>query len=135
MEVDHRTTTPYHLQANGFVESLNHTLADMLSMYVNSKHTNWDEILPYITFAYNTSRQESTEKTPFYLREEVGKRLIEVQERQKQRYDARHRPAEEFQQGEEELVYKPFRKVGRAEKLLHRWLGPYTVVRRTSSLN
>ena len=39
----------------------------MLSMYVNSKHTNWDEILPHITFAYNTSRQESTGKTPFYL--------------------------------------------------------------------
>ena len=38
-------------------------------------------------------------------RTEVGKRLIEVQERQKQRYDARHRPAEEFQQGEEVLVY------------------------------
>jgi hypothetical protein len=68
-------------------------------------------------------------------RAEVGKRLIEVQERQKQRYEAQHRPAKEFQQGEEVLVYKPFRKVGRAEKLLNRWLGPYTVVRRTSSLN
>ena len=139
-------------------------------MYVNSKHTNWDEILPYITFAYNTSRQESTGKPPFYLiygrearlpmditmgvsasgdytgpgawaqnlevaRAEVGKRLKEVQERQKQRYDVSHRPAEEFQPGEEVLVYKPFRKVGRAEKLLYRWLGPYSVVRRTSSLN
>ncbi len=52
-------------------------------------------------------------------RAEVGKRLIEVQERQKQCYDARHRPVEEFQQGEEVLVYKPFRKVGRAEKLLN----------------
>ncbi len=102
MEVDHRTTTPYHPQANGFVERLNHTLADMLSMYVNSKHTNWDEILPYITFAYNTSRQESTEKTPFYLREEVGKRLIEVQERQKQRYDAHQKKpsAESAREGE-----------------------------------
>ena len=67
-------------------------------------------------------------------RAEVGKRLREVQERQKQRYDASHRPAEEFQPGEV-LVYKPFRKVGRAEKLLHRLLGPYSVVRRTSSLN
>ena len=32
MEVDHRTTTPYHPQANGLVERLNHTLDDMLSM-------------------------------------------------------------------------------------------------------
>ncbi|KZS06258.1 Uncharacterized protein APZ42_030339 [Daphnia magna] len=30
-------------------------------------HTNWDDILPYITFAYNSSIQESTGKTPFYL--------------------------------------------------------------------
>ena len=67
MEVDHRTITPYHPQANGLVERLNYTLADRLSMYVNSKHTDWDEILPYITFAYNTSRQGSTGKTPFYL--------------------------------------------------------------------
>ena len=33
MEVDHRTTAPYHPQANVVVERLNHTLADMLSMY------------------------------------------------------------------------------------------------------
>jgi predicted aspartyl protease len=33
---------------------------------------------------------------------EVGKRLREVQERQKQRCDASHRTAEEFQQGEED---------------------------------
>ncbi|KZR96435.1 Uncharacterized protein APZ42_009225, partial [Daphnia magna] len=47
MEVDHRTTTPYHPQANGLVERLNPTLGDMLSMYINSTHTNWDDILPY----------------------------------------------------------------------------------------
>ena len=33
---------------------------------------------------------------------EVGRRLREVQERQKQRCDASHRPAEEFQPGEED---------------------------------
>ncbi len=67
MEVDQVTTTPYHPQANGMVERLNHTLADMLSMNINSTHTNWDEILPYVTFAYNSSMQESTGRTPFYL--------------------------------------------------------------------
>ncbi len=46
MEVDHRTTTPYNPQANGLVKRLNHTLADMLSIYINSTHTNWDVILP-----------------------------------------------------------------------------------------
>ena len=35
-------------------------------MYVNH-HKNWDSILPYITFAYNTSRWDSTGKTLFFL--------------------------------------------------------------------
>jgi hypothetical protein len=169
MEVDHRTTTPYHPQANGLVERLNHTLADMLSMYINKQHTNWDEILPYITFAYNSSRQESTGRSPFFLiygrearlpvdvmmgvgtmreptdaetmakrlelaREEVSIQLGRVQEKQKERYDMGHQVAKEFQPGEEVLVYKPIRKVGRAEKLLHHWHGPYVVQRKTSSI-
>ncbi|KAK4007548.1 hypothetical protein OUZ56_012706 [Daphnia magna] len=33
------------------------------------------------------------------------------------------------------LVYKPIRKVGKSEKLLHRWSGPYTVVRQTTASN
>ncbi|KZS09764.1 Uncharacterized protein APZ42_025929 [Daphnia magna] len=67
MEVDNRTTTPYHTQANGLVERLNHTLGDILSMYINSPHSNLEDILPYITFAYNSSIQELTGKTPFFL--------------------------------------------------------------------
>jgi hypothetical protein len=43
--------------------------------------------------------------------------------------------AKEFQPGEEVLVYKPIRRVGRAEKLLHHWHGPYVVQRNTASLN
>ena len=46
-----------------------------------------------------------------------------------------HQVAREFQPGEEVLVYKPIRKVGRAEKLLHHWHGPYVVQRKTASLN
>ena len=67
METNHQTTTAYHPQANGLVERLNHTLADMLSMYVSRDHTNWDVTLPFVRFAYNTSKQESTGKSPFYL--------------------------------------------------------------------
>ena len=67
LETNHRTTVAYHPQANGLVERLNHTLADMLSMYVNSNHTDLDCFVPYITFAYNTSVQRTTGRTPFYL--------------------------------------------------------------------
>ncbi|UYV81197.1 K02A2.6-like, partial [Cordylochernes scorpioides] len=62
-----KTTTAYHPQTNGLTERLNRTIADMLSMYMDLDQKNWDEMLPFITFAYNTARQESTGFTPFYL--------------------------------------------------------------------
>ncbi|GFY33822.1 hypothetical protein TNCV_4595341 [Trichonephila clavipes] len=65
--IDHRFTTAYHPQTNGLTERFNNTLADMLSMYVDVEQKNWDEILPFVTFAYNTAKQETTGFTPFYL--------------------------------------------------------------------
>ncbi|GFW76456.1 transposon Ty3-I Gag-Pol polyprotein [Trichonephila clavipes] len=54
--IDHRFTTAYHPQTNGLTERFNKTLADMLSMYVDVEQKNWDEILPFVTFAYNTAK-------------------------------------------------------------------------------
>ena len=51
LQTNHRTTTAYHQQANGQVEQLNHTFADMLSMYVSADHSDWDSALPYVRFA------------------------------------------------------------------------------------
>ncbi|UYV72451.1 hypothetical protein LAZ67_9003197 [Cordylochernes scorpioides] len=62
-----KTTTAYHPQTNGLTERLNRTIADMLSMYMDLDQKNWDEMLPFITFAYNTAKQESTGFTPFFL--------------------------------------------------------------------
>lgn len=39
----------------------------MLLMYVDVEQKSLDEIYPFVTFAYNTSKQESTGFTPFYL--------------------------------------------------------------------
>ena len=63
----HRRTTAYHPQTNGLTERLNKTIADMISMYVDVEHKTWDEVLPYVTFAYNTAVQETTGVTPFHL--------------------------------------------------------------------
>ncbi|GFV18064.1 hypothetical protein TNCV_168681 [Trichonephila clavipes] len=65
--IDHRFTTAYHPQTNGLTERFNKTLADMFPMYVDVEQKNWDEILPFVTFAYNTAKQETTGFTPFYL--------------------------------------------------------------------
>ncbi|UYV73826.1 K02A2.6-like, partial [Cordylochernes scorpioides] len=65
--ITHRKTTAYHPQTNGLTERLNKTIADMLSMYVDVNQKYWDRILPFVTFAYNTAKQESTGFTPFFL--------------------------------------------------------------------
>lgn len=63
----HRECTAYHPQTHGFNERLSRTITDILSMYVELQHKDWDEILPYATFAYNTAMQETTRCAPFEL--------------------------------------------------------------------
>jgi hypothetical protein len=180
METNHRTTTAYHPQANGLVERLNHTLADILSMYVSRDHKDWDSTLPFVRFAYNTSKQETTGKSPFFLMHgrhpvlpidaifganpdpyhlvpvesggpdnyelwmlgnlqrafaEVDDRNQQAQRRYKKHYDKQRREGEKFKPDQQVLVYRPTRKVGLAEKLLHRWHGPYRIIRQITPLN
>ncbi|UYV84871.1 hypothetical protein LAZ67_X003796, partial [Cordylochernes scorpioides] len=66
-QIQHCLTTSYHPQTNGLTERLNRTLINMISMYVNVDQRNWDEILPFITHAYNTTIQETTKYSPFFL--------------------------------------------------------------------
>jgi hypothetical protein len=65
--VNHITTTTYHPQCNGLTERFNATLVGSISTYVNQQQTDWDEYLPYATFAYNTSKQSTTQMEPFKL--------------------------------------------------------------------
>jgi transposase InsO family protein len=176
LTTNHRTTSAYNPACNGQVERFNHVIADMLSMYVSADHKDWDETLPFVIFAYNTTRQESTGFSPFYLlygrepivpsdlsfnvdpnplipakeasmeyiqrlrknlesaRHTVLTRMERVKQKQKITYDGKHRETT-YKKGDLVLVFKPIRKVGRSEKLLHRWLGPFIVVRQTTPVN
>ncbi len=60
-------TSGYRPQTNGMNERSHPTLMNSLSAYVNRKHQDWDEFLPYACFAFRTSKNEFTEETPFYL--------------------------------------------------------------------
>ncbi|UYV70906.1 hypothetical protein LAZ67_8001072 [Cordylochernes scorpioides] len=51
----------------GLTERLNKTLPNMLTMYVGVEQRDWDVILPYVTFAYYTAKQDTTGFTPFKL--------------------------------------------------------------------
>ena len=60
--------------------------------------------------------------------------MAAIQIKQKKRYDRRRRQAS-FTEGDLVLVYRPIRKKGRATKFLHRYFGPYRIVRRECDLN
>ena len=51
--------------ANGQTERFNKPLADMLSIYTEEYQQNWDEYLPLVAFAYNSSTHEATKISPF----------------------------------------------------------------------
>ena len=58
-------TSTYHPQCDGLVERFNCTLLDMLATTTWSHPFDWEDQLPKVCMAYNTSVQASTGYTPF----------------------------------------------------------------------
>ena len=60
-------TTPCHPRSDGLVERFNRTLLAMLAMFVSQEHDNWDDLLPFMMLAYNTTVHTTTGFTPYRL--------------------------------------------------------------------
>ena len=60
-------TTPYRPQSDGLVERFNRTLIRLLRCFVDGTQANWDEVLPYVLYAYNTAVSAATGETPFTI--------------------------------------------------------------------
>ena len=60
-------SAPYHPESDGMIERFNQSCLVMLSMFVNDRHNNWHELLPYVMHAYRTSVHELTGYSPFRL--------------------------------------------------------------------
>src|SRR6266498_232560 len=55
----------YRSQANGMIERFNRTLSEALSKL--EKVYDWDKFVKLTLIAYNTSQQNSTKMTPYFL--------------------------------------------------------------------
>ena len=66
-KIKHRTSTPYHPQANGQVEVTNRALENILTKVVNNSRKYWAERLVEATWAYNTTWKTTTRFTPYEL--------------------------------------------------------------------
>ncbi|GFU28101.1 transposon Ty3-I Gag-Pol polyprotein [Trichonephila clavipes] len=130
--IDHRFTTAYHPQTNGLTERFNKTLADMLSMYVDVEQKNWDEILPFATFAYNTAKQETTAARAEESRQLARVHTLRAQDKDRRRYDSKHQMVS-YAPGDLVWVYTPVRK-SVSPKTLKKVFRPYQVLRRLSAV-
>ncbi len=58
-------TTPYRPQSDGVAERFNRTLLKLLTSYAAGCQQEWDIILPYVLYAFNTSFTRATGNSPF----------------------------------------------------------------------
>ena len=66
-KIKHRTSTPYHPQANGQVEVTNRALEGILTKVLSSSKKDWADRLVEATWAYNTTWKTTTGFTPYEL--------------------------------------------------------------------
>ena len=64
-QINHRKTTPYHLQKNGLTERVNQTLVRILRKTVTNSKRDWDNKLTATLWAYRTTYKVTTRMMPF----------------------------------------------------------------------
>ena len=156
----HIKASPYHPEANGQAERFNRVLADSLALFVKKNQKDWCRYVPYVQFAYNTARSESTQFSPFYMMhgreprlpidvaydlpknfvEDFDTRFTEARGLVKQNLmEARLKQKQqydkkhrniEFDVGQKVLIYSKTKKVGLSSKLLNLYYGPYVIIKK-----
>jgi Integrase core domain. len=61
------STTAYHPESNGALERSHKSLLNYIRSYINPKDNNWDELIPYACFSYNTTPHTVTKLSPYEI--------------------------------------------------------------------
>ena len=155
---DQRSTSAYNPRCNGLVERQMKTIAEAMSMYVQSQPTSWDLLVPCVRYALNTSQHEVMKKSPYELlhfrppttfidnsipgfqrdmftRQLALIRRIRAQAKQKIEAAQSRRVTSQpdiagFQEGDLVLVHKNVSVSGMNKKFQVKKFGPYIVTKR-----
>jgi hypothetical protein len=60
-------TSGYHPNSNGLAERAVQSIIGLFRTLLKDKGTDWDMFLPHVTFQLNTSRNSTTQYSPFFL--------------------------------------------------------------------
>lgn len=154
--IHNATATP---RANGQVERYNRTLLHAIASSTDDEE-RWDECLEQIRFGMNSTINAGTKKSPYevlmgykpkpkssaYLlneintqvvqdnltkiRKDVEATIVKDQERQKERYDRKRRPAPTYEVGQLVLIKRSIpSNDGKSRKLLQKNAGPYLITK------
>ena len=58
---------PYNHKGNGRVETVHGIVKDMLRAFIDQFERDWDLLIPYLEFAYNTQKNTVTKYSPYFL--------------------------------------------------------------------
>jgi RNase H-like domain found in reverse transcriptase/Reverse transcriptase (RNA-dependent DNA polymerase)/Integrase zinc binding domain/Chromo (CHRromatin Organisation MOdifier) domain/Retroviral aspartyl protease/Integrase core domain len=60
-------STAYHPETDGQTERTNRVVEEVLRNFVGSDTKSWEDVLPFVEFAINNAKNDSTKETPFFL--------------------------------------------------------------------
>jgi len=67
LKINKVKSSAFHPQSNGSIERYHRVLAEYLRHYIQKDLNNWDELLPYALFVYNSTEHTSTHYQPYEL--------------------------------------------------------------------
>ena len=66
LNINQTRTSAYCAHANGLIEKLNRSIADLISSLIEGDWNDWDLVLAQARFLYNTSKHASLNESPHY---------------------------------------------------------------------